>query len=33
MLSLCGYSDTYIHVKGTITIPNTGTAVAPNNGD
>ena len=25
------YSDAYIHVKGTITVPNTGTAVAPNN--
>ena len=25
------YSDAYIHVKGTISIPNTGTAAAPNN--
>ena len=25
------YSDAYIHVKGTITVPNTGTAAAPNN--
>ena len=24
--SLCNYSDAYIHVKGTITIPNTATA-------
>ena len=29
--SLCGYSDTYILVKGTITVPNTRTAAAPNN--
>ena len=28
---LYDYSDVYIHVKGTITVPNTGTAVAPNN--
>ena len=28
---LCDYSDAYIHVKGTITVPNTGTAAAPNN--
>ena len=25
------YSDAYIHVKGTITVPNTGTAAALNN--
>ena len=24
--SLCNYSDAYIHVKGTITIPNTAAA-------
>ena len=30
-LSLCDYSDAYIAVKGTITVPNTGTAAAPNN--
>ena len=30
-LSLCDYSDAYIHVKGTITIPNTGTVATPNN--
>ena len=29
--SLCNYSDAYILVKGTITITNTGRAVAPNN--
>ena len=30
--SLCDYySDAYAHVKGTITIPNTGTAADPNN--
>ena len=29
--SLCDYSDAYIHVKGTITIPNTVTAAATNN--
>ena len=29
--SLCHYSDTYLLVKGTITVPNTGTAAAPNN--
>ena len=28
---LCDYSDAYIHVKGTITAPNTGTAPAANN--
>ena len=25
------YSDAYIHVKGTISIPNTRTTAAPNN--
>ena len=30
---LCDYGDAYIHVKGTITVPNTGTAAAPNNGN
>ena len=29
--SLCYYSAEYIHVKGTIAIPNTETAAAPNN--
>ena len=29
--NLCDYSGTYIHVKGTITVPNTEIAVAPNN--
>ena len=29
--SLCNFSGTYILVKGTITVPNTGTAAAPNN--
>ena len=29
--SLCDYSDAYILVKGTITVPNTGTAATPNN--
>ena len=29
--SLCDYSDSHILVKGTITVPNTGTAAAPNN--
>ena len=29
--SLCDYSGAYIHVKGTITIPSTGTLPAPNN--
>ena len=28
---LCDHSNAYIHVKGTITVPNTGTAAAPNN--
>ena len=28
---LCCYSDAYIHVKGTLTVPNTGTAADPNN--
>ena len=28
---LCDYSDAYILVKGTVTVRNTGTAVAPNN--
>ena len=27
----CIYSDVYIIIKGTITVPNTGTAAAPNN--
>ena len=31
--NLCDYSDSYIHVKGTITVPNTGNAAAPNNID
>ena len=29
--SLYDYSDAYIHVKGTITIQNIGTAAVPNN--
>ena len=29
--SLCDYIDAYIAVRGTITIPNTGTAAAQNN--
>ena len=33
MLSLHGYSDAYILVKGTITVANTGTASAPNDAD
>ena len=28
---LCGYSDSYMLVKGTITVNNTWTAAAPNN--
>ena len=31
MSSLCDYSDSYILVNGTITVPNTGTAENPNN--
>ena len=27
----CDCSDVYIYVKGTLTVPNTGTAAAPNN--
>ena len=30
--SFCNYSDAYILVKGTITVNNTETAAAPNNG-
>ena len=29
--SVCDYSDAYIRVKGTTTISNSRTAVAPNN--
>ena len=29
--SLCNFSDAYVHVRGTILIPNTGTAAMPNN--
>ena len=29
--NLCDYSDAYIHVKVTMTVPNIGTAPAPNN--
>ena len=29
--SLCNFSGTYTLVKETITVPNTGTAAAPNN--
>ena len=28
---LCDYSDVYIHVKGNITVPNTGITVSPSN--
>ena len=31
--NLCDYSDAYVDVKGTITIPNTGTAAATSNVD
>ena len=27
----CDYSDEYVLFKGTITVPNTGTAAVPNN--
>ena len=27
----CDYSDAYIQVKGTITVPNTGETAVPNN--
>ena len=27
--NLCDYSDAYIHVKGTITVPKTAAAAAP----
>ena len=30
MSSLCDYSESYALVKGTITVPNTGAAAAPN---
>ena len=30
-VNLCDYSDAYIHIKRTITVPNTGTAATPNN--
>ena len=29
--NFCDYSNTHIHVKGTMTVPNTGTAAAQNN--
>ena len=29
--NLCDYSDVCIHVKGTITVPNSRTVAAPNN--
>ena len=29
--NLCDYCDAYIHVKGTIRVPNTGAAADPNN--
>ena len=29
--SVCDYSDAYVLIKGTIIVPNTGTAVNPNN--
>ena len=31
MSNLCDYSDAYMHVKGTTTVPNIGTATAPIN--
>ena len=31
--NLCDYNDAYIHIAGTLTIPKTGTAAAPNNAD
>ena len=31
MSRLCDHSDAYMRVKGTITIPNTGTAATLNN--
>ena len=31
--SLCDYSDACIVFKGTVTVPNIGTAAAPNNGN
>ena len=30
-LNLCDHNDAYIHVKGTITVPNKGTTADPNN--
>ena len=30
-LNLCDYSDAYIYVRGTITVPNTGIAATTNN--
>ena len=30
-LNLCDYSDAYIHVKATITVPNTATPAVPVN--
>ena len=32
-LNLCDYSDTYIYVKRTTTVTNTGTAAVPNSID
>ena len=29
--NLCDYSNAYIHVKGTMRVPNIGTVAAPNN--
>ena len=29
--NLCDYSDAYIHVKGTLTVSDTGQGAAPNN--
>ena len=29
--NFCDYNDVQIHVKGTIKVPNTNTAAAPNN--
>ena len=30
-LNLCDYSDAYIYVRGTITVPNTGIGETTNN--
>ena len=30
-LNLCNYSDVYLHIKATITVPNTAATAAPVN--